>query len=402
MKRYLPLVVVGVAQALFLTVAFFAGFVVHATYVDQVQPFNLLPAGGAGNYLLLDEIHGLLATHYIGTLPDDKTLEYGAAHGLVAAVGDPYTVFVEPPAHQLETQSLAGQYGGIGVVLTQSPAGETLLSPYAGSPAATAGVQEGDVLVAINDAPLPSGATPDQVTALLRGPIGSTMRITLKHKSGATETVSITRAAIDIPSVTFKMVDGYPDVGLVAISRFSDRTPTELGNALDQLRAQGAQRFVLDLRDNGGGILESAVGVAGYFLDGGVVMYESQSNGPEKTYSAPTVPGGATNAPLAVLVNHNTASAAEIVAGALLDRARAPLIGQQTYGKGSVQLVYDLSDGSSLHVTAYHWFTPSHRALDKTGLPPTTVVDPGPAGTDPELDSALQYLAKAPQSSAAK
>jgi carboxyl-terminal processing protease len=395
MKRYLPLVVVGVAQVLFLTVAFFAGFVVHATYVDQVQPFNLLPAS-AGKYPLLDEIHGLLATHYIGSLPDNKTLEYGAAHGLVAAVGDPYTVFVEPPAHQLETQSLAGQYGGIGVVLSRSPAGDTLLSPYAGSPAATAGVLEGDILVAVNDAPLQSGITADQLTELLRGPIGSTVRITVKHKSGATETVSITRAAIDIPSVTFKMVDAHPDVGLVAISRFSDRTPTELGNALAQLRTQGAQRFVLDLRDNGGGILESAVGVAGYFLDGGVVMYESQSNGPEKTYSALSVPGGANKAPLAVLVNHNTASAAEIVAGALLDRGRAPLIGQQTYGKGSVQLVYDLSDGSSLHVTAYRWYTPGHRMLDKTGLPPTDAVDPGTAGTDPELDSALHYLATAP------
>src|SRR5260370_5505631 len=100
-------------------------------------------------------------------------------------------------------------------------------------------------------------------------------------------------------------------------------------------------------------------------------MYESQSNGPEKTYSAPSVPGGPNKAPLAVLVNHNTASAAEIVAGALLDRGRAPLIGQQTYGKGSVQLVYDLTDGSSLHVTAYRWYTPGHRVLDKTGLQPT-------------------------------
>ena len=399
MKRYLPLAVVGVAQAVFLTVAFFAGFVVHATYVDQLQPFSLL--SGGDKYPLLDEIHGLLATHFVGTLPDDKTLEYGAAHGLVAAVGDPYTVFVEPPAHQLESQSLAGQYGGIGVVLSQSPAGETLLSPYADLPAAKAGVLEGDVLTAVNDVSLQPGATPEQVTALLRGPIGSTVRITVKHLTGATQTVSIMRAAIDIPSVTFKLVDAHPDVGLVAISRFSDRTPTELGNALKQLRAQGAQRFVLDLRDNGGGILELAVGVTGYFLDGGVVMYESQSSGPEKTYSAPAVPGGAIAAPLAVLVNHNTASAAEIVAGALLDRGRAPLIGQQTYGKGSVQLVYDLSDDSSLHVTAYHWFTPSHRALDKNGLPPTYAVEPGPTGTDPEIDLALQYLAAAPQSSPA-
>jgi carboxyl-terminal processing protease len=397
MKRYLPVLVVGVAQALLLTVAFFAGFVVHATYIDQEQPFNL-PA--AGKYALLDEIRGLLATHYIGTVPDDKALQYGAARGLVAAVGDPYTVFVEPPAHQLETQSLAGQYGGIGVVLTPSANGDAILSPYPDSPAARAGVRDGDILVAVNDTPIQKGMPVDQITALIRGPIGSTVRLTIKHKSGITETVNATRAAIDIPSVTFKMLDGHPDIGLVAISRFSDRTPDELGKALDNLRSQGALRFVLDLRDNGGGILESAVGVAAHFLEGGVVMYESQSSGPEKTYSAPDVPGGTIKDPLVVLVNHNTASAAEIVAGALLDRGRAPLIGQTSYGKGSVQLVYDLSDGSSLHVTAYRWFTPSHRVLDKTGLSPTYPVDPGAAGTDAQLEWAAQFLAKAPLSNA--
>ena len=398
MKRFLPFVALGVLQALFLTVAFLGGYVVRAAGVEAVQPLNLLAGGGQGKYALLDEIHGLLATHYIGALPDDKTLSYGAAHGLVAAVGDPYTVFVEPPAHQLETQSLAGEYGGIGVALSQSAAGETVLSPYPNSPAAAAGVQDGDVLLAINDTPIQAGATADQVTALIRGPIGSTLRVTLKHKTGATDSLSVTRAAIEIPSVTFKIVDGHPDAGLIAISRFSEKTPTELGNALSQLRSQGAQRIVLDLRDNGGGILESAVGVAAYFLDGGVVMYESQRDGPEKTYSAPGVPTGVVKLPLAVLVNHNTASAAEIVAGALLDRGRAPLIGQATYGKGSVQLVYDLSDGSSLHVTAYRWYTPSHRELEKAGLPPTYPIDPGTSGTDPILQSALKYLNSAPAS----
>jgi len=399
MKRILPLVIFGVVQALFLALAFLAGYVVHATYVDHAAPFSALASSNPGNYALLDEIRGLLATHYIGTQPDDKTLEYGAAHGLVAAVGDPYTVFVEPPAHQLETQSLAGAYGGIGVAVSQSATGETVLSPYPDSPAAKAGVLEGDVLVAINDAPIQAGASADEITSAIRGPIGSTVRITVRHKSGNVESFNITRAAIDIPSVTFKMVDGHPDTGLIAISRFSDRTPAELGTALEQLRSQGARHYVLDLRDNGGGILESAVGVAAHFLDGGVVMYESQSNGPERTYTAPAVVGGPVNSPLAVLVNHNTASAAEIVAGALLDRGRAPLIGQATYGKGSVQLVYDLSDGSSLHVTAYRWYTPNHRVLDKIGLQPTYAVDPGSAGTDTALQSALQYLATVPQSS---
>lgn len=397
MKRIGPYVALGVAQALFLTVAFLAGYVTRATSAGDLQPLTLIGGSSSARYPLLDEIRGLLAAHYVGTLPDDKTLQYGAAHGLVAAVGDPYTVFVEPPAHQLETQSLAGEYGGIGVTLSQSAAGEAVLSPYPDSPAAKAGVLEADVLLSVNATAILTSTTADQITALVRGPIGSTVQVTVRHKAGTTETLTITRAAIQIPSVTYKMVDGHPGTGLVAISRFSEKTPTELGQALAQLRSQGALRFVLDLRDDGGGILESAVGVAAYFLDGGVVLYESQRTGPEQTYSAPAVPGGPVKAALAVLVNHNTASAAEIVAGALLDRGRAPLIGQTTYGKGSVQLVYDLADGSSLHVTAYHWFTPSHRALDKNGLQPTYPIDPGSAGTDPELQYAVQFVDNAPQ-----
>ena len=154
---------------------------------------------------------------------------------------------------------------------------------------------------------------------------------------------------------------------------------------------------MLDLRNNGGGILDAAVDVAGNFLSGGVVMYETQNSAPERVYNAPNRSGPATDAPLAVLVNHNTASAAEIVAGALLDRERAPLIGQQTYGKGSVQLVYDLSDGSSLHVTAYRWFTPGRRELEQAGLPPTFVVEPSSDGTDSELAYAVNYLANLDQ-----
>jgi carboxyl-terminal processing protease len=181
-------------------------------------------------------------------------------------------------------------------------------------------------------------------------------------------------------------------VGLIAVTRFSGRTASEVGQAIDELSAAGATRYVLDLRNNGGGILEAAIDVAAHFLDGGVVMYETQHAAPEKTYSVPQQQGPASSAPLAVLVNHNTASAAEIVAGALLDRERAPLIGQATYGKGSVQLVYDLSDGSSLHVTAYRWYTPARRELEASGLPPTHVVEPATDGTDPEMAFAVQLL----------
>jgi len=227
---------------------------------------------------------------------------------------------------------------------------------------------------------------------LIRGPIGTPVTLRVRHPSGADFTVRILRQSFPIPSVTWKIVDGRPTIGLIAISRFSDKTPQEVLQAAGDLRATGADRFILDLRNNGGGILESAVEVASQFLDGGVVMYETQRNAPEKVYTAPNASGSLATAPLVVLVNHGTASAAEIVAGALLDRGRAPLVGQTTYGKGSVQLVFELPGQSSLHVTAYLWYTPSHRQLDKSGLPPTIAVEPAADGSDAELARAIQYL----------
>ncbi len=391
MKRIVPYAALGVLQAFFLVAAFLVGYLAYARTTDG--PTGTIPGLSGGAYPILAQVRSLLAAHFIGSLPDDKVLEYGAAHGMVAALDDPYTVFVEPQAHELETQSLQGEYGGIGVSLVRNAAGDLVLTPYLDSPAAKAGVQDGDVLLAIDANKLDANAALDHVTALIRGPIGTAVRLTLR-RGAEPITLSINRDRIELPSVTWRIIEGHPSIGLVDIDRFSDKTPDELARALGDLTTKGAQRYVLDLRNDGSGILESAVEVAAYFLDGGVVMYETQRGGPEKTYTAPSLPGAIPNAPLAVLVNHNTASAAEIVAGALLDRGRAPLIGQATFGKGSVQLVYDLPDGSSLHVTAYRWYTPARRELEKMGLPPTYPVEPATDGSDPELDMAIQLLSQ--------
>ena len=389
-KRLRSLAAFAALDVLFLATAFLAGYLVRAA---SAQPLLALPFTGDGpRYALLSEVRGLLEDHYLGPLPDDQTLEYGAVRGFTAAVGDPYTIFVEPQAHELETQSLQGEYGGIGVNLSANAAGEIILEPYRESPAANAGVIAGDVLLAVDDVFLAPGASVDQATALVRGLIGTAVRLTVRHARGEEGTLDLTRERFEIPSATWKMLADQTDIGLITISRFSGKTPDEVSRALEELQAAGAARYVLDLRNNGGGILEAAVDVASRFLDGGVVMYESQHAAPEKTYSAPPNNAPATLAPLVVLVNHNTASAAEIVAGALLDRGRAPLVGQATYGKGSVQLVYDLSDGSSLHVTAYRWYTPARHELEDGGLPPTYPVDPATDGTDAELTYALRVL----------
>jgi carboxyl-terminal processing protease len=177
----------------------------------------------------------------------------------------------------------------------------------------------------------------------------------------------------------------------MVISRFSSRTAEEVRRAVTELTAGGATRLILDLRDNSGGLLDASVEVAGGFLDGGVVAYELHRNGGERALNAPGR-GFAADIPLVVLINHGTASAAEIVAGALADRGRAPLIGEKTYGKGSVQLVFDLSDGSSVHITSARWFTPLRVPLDGNGLAPTYETAARDEANDPPMDRAVAYL----------
>lgn len=393
MKKSTALVIFGIIQVVFILVAFGSGYVVRAAAELEPGRLPILPAQTPDNYPLLAEVRGLLSASFIGPMPDDQTLEYGAVRGLVNAVGDPYTVFVEPQHHELESHSLSGEFGGVGMTISAEPDGTFVLEPLRDSPAALGGVQTGDVLLKVDDTEIAAGMPLDDVTALIRGPIGTAVIITVRHTGGDEAQISLVRQRYEIPSVHWKLLEGQANIGLLTVERFSGKTASEVALGLEELIAQGADRIVLDLRNNGGGILDAAIEVSGQFLDGGVIMYETQLNAPEKAYTAPANDGPGTTVPLAVLVNGNTASAAEIVAGALLDRDRAVLVGQQTFGKGSVQLVYDLSDGSSLHVTASRWYTPRRRELEAGGLPPTFVVEPGPEGADAALAYAADYLA---------
>lgn len=392
-KRNLEFVGLTLFMALCLGVAFLAGYYTHAYSI--ANPLLRWPLPGLPenkSFQVFEEVRALVETHFNGQIPETKVLEHGMIRGYISAIGDPYTIFVEPQTAELESQQLAGEYGGIGVEIYKNDKGEIVFRPFPDSPAEKAGLRAGDVVLDVDGTPITPDKTTDAVTALVRGLIDTQVQITVRHTDGTELTVTITRQRIEIPSVTWRMVEGQPAIGLIALSRFSDKTAAEVERAARELQASGAQSFVVDLRNNGGGLLDAAVEVAGVFLNGGVVMYENNRAGEEKTLTAPTSPGALTTAPVAVLVNGNTASAAEILAGALLDRDRAPLIGQKTFGKGSVQYVFPLSDGSSVHITANLWLTPTRRTLDRVGLPPTIVIEPGADGNDPELNRAVQYL----------
>lgn len=363
-----------------------------AVTLNLVLAVFRLGNGEAGEFTLVEEAYSFLDLHYIDPLPEQLQIEQGMVEGMVSALDDPYTTYVEPSAHEIQRDDLIGEYGGIGAYLAINDDGLVYLVPFEDSPAERAGVNEGDILLAVDGVVLEKGAQLDDVSAAIRGPEGSIVRIGVvapSDGSGERE-YEITREVFPLQSVTSFMHPSDASVGVIVIRLFSERTPAELEKAYRELVDRGAEALILDLRNNGGGLLGSALSVAEFFLEDGVILHEQQREGDMVTHSVSS-PGIGSSMPLALLVNQYTASAAEVVAGAIQDRGRAPLIGETTYGKGSVQVIVELKDGSSLHITSARWFTPNNRTLDGVGLEPEHPIMPGDSG-DAALEFALSWL----------
>ena len=375
----------GIVVGVVLAVVFAAGFLVR----DFVGAPMVRAQGG--DFPILFEAYDLIARHYVRPLPDSKTLDYGAVRGMVGALNDPHTFFIDPPVAQNESDALAGHYGGIGAELKRDSVGDYVLYPFPDGPAAEAGVMDADKLLAVDDTDIVPAMPQDDVERLLRGEVGQRVTITVQHRDGSVASFEVELALIEVPSVVWSTLVEEPSFGYVKILRFTSRTPAELREALDDLSGTyDVSALVLDVRHNTGGLLQEAVDVVSEFVDGGVVLYE-QRRGTDREPKYAASGGLAVDLPVVVLVDGASASAAELVAGALRDRERAILIGQQTYGKGSVQLIFKLADGSSLHVTSSEWFTPGGTALDGVGLTPDIAMIPS-ADFDAELGEAIRYL----------
>ncbi len=371
--------------AMLIEVAFFAGVALGPRLTG-----GLAGRSGGGHAPLLDEAWDIAGSQFYGQLPTDQARTYGAVRGMMESFQDPYSVFVEPPQTALQSQQLSGKFGGIGASVRRENDGRIVLSPFPDRPAAQAGVKEGDVLIAINDTAITTDTKFEEVTSLLRGEVGSKVKIGIE-RSGQKLAFDITRAEISVPSLTWRMLSQAPDVGYVKLNIFAQTSKDELTRAIADLKSHGATKLILDLRDNGGGLLDAAIGVAGQFVDGTVVS-EKRRDGNPRDFTAEAT-GVARDLPLVVLVNGGTASASEIVAGAIQDKGRGVLVGMKTYGKGSVQNVIPLSDGSSLHVTVAEWLTPNGRQITGKGLQPDVAVDlsadDAANGRDPQLDRAI-------------
>jgi carboxyl-terminal processing protease len=391
-RRYRQSIALGALVGFGFAVIFAAGFAFRG-FLDT-QPANAADASSATNgYILLDEVQTLLDEHYLRSQPDTQTREYAAIRGMLGALNDRYTFFIDPPVAQSESDVLAGTYGGIGVQIKRTEAGEIALYPFVDSPAATAGIQNGDVLIAINDTPITISHQQDAIDQMLRGEVkeGSGVSITFR-KQGETNdiTVFVPFATINVPSVIWRKAEDSGQIGYIQILLFTSRTPEELKIALQELLQEGVKGLILDLRNNSGGLLQESVIVASQFINDGVIVYEKTNHEEQPLFAQ----GGglATEIPLVVLVNQGTASAAELVAGAIRDRERGILIGQTTFGKGTVQQIYRLSDDSSLHITAAEWLTPSRQVIDGKGLEPTIAMIPDADGRDVEIGEAIRYL----------
>jgi carboxyl-terminal processing protease len=332
---------------------------------------------------LFRQVWDLLERDFYGEDPAISQRNYGAVRGLVATYDDPYTYFVEPQPRQLERDQLRGKFGGIGAWIDQTELG-FVLRPMPDRPAEKAGLQDGDLLVAIDGVPIDSTMDMDGVLSSLRGPVGTKVCLDVQRTQAGDERVlniCVSREEIETPSVQWRILDTESPVkvGYIKQTFFSERSPDEMRTAIQELEAKGADRFIWDLRGNPGGLVSSAVELVSLWVSDGAVLIEERADGSEQIFSV-TGDVIAPTTPLVVIVDNGSASASEIVAGALRDRNRAVLVGQQTFGKGSVQLVHELPDQSSLHVTNARWYTPDRHAIDGVGLTPDVTI---PEGMDP-------------------
>jgi carboxyl-terminal processing protease len=388
LKIFLRTFLLTLLATLLATGAFYAGYL----FRQQQEASQVFP--------VLDEAFSVLVAHGIKDPPPAPAMQYGMIRGMLQAYDDPYTVFLEPPQNELEGNRLEGSYGGIGAQVEKDAQGYWVLYPFAEGPARQAGLQDGDRVLEVDGQAITAETPQDTLLAALRGPVGSEVRLSIgRAPAFQPMPFRIRRAEIPLPSVTSRIYAAEPRLGVIKVNLIAASTAEEIQKAVAELQQRGATHFALDLRDNPGGLLDAGVDIARLFLKDGAVMQQQYRGQAVKTFEVEE-PGPLADLPVVVLINHGSASAAEIAAGALQARQRAELIGETSFGKNTIQLVFTLQDGSSLHVTSAQWWLPGMELpRDGQGLQPDLPIDAAnaaPAGTDAYLQAAVRSLFETP------
>jgi len=415
LKKFAQIAVIIILSLLLLTGSFASGFVTgHFTPIAALDSLPFIgsspylqplatPAGAnqatPGNLQTLFapfwETWNLVHKQYVDQPVDDTLLMRGAVSGMLAALGDKHTTYMDPVQYKEANSSLSGAYEGIGAYVDTTGEYLKVTSPISQSPAEKAGIQAGDLMIAIDGVSM-KGINPELARQKVLGPAGSTVVLTIQRVNvDKPFDVSIVRAKITIASVESKMLDN--NVAYVKLNTFGETTTQELKTQLTSLLAKNPKGLVFDLRNNGGGYLQTAVEVASQFIDSGVIVSEKYGDGRAPDVNNAISGGLALKIPMVVLINEGSASASEIVAGAIQDDGRGKLVGVTSYGKGSVQIWTALSnDQGAVRITIAKWFTPKDHTIDKIGLTPDVAVtmtkDDYTAGRDPQLDAAVKTL----------
>ncbi len=340
------------------------------------------------------EAWDIVHEQYVDQPVDDLLLMRGAIRGMVDSLGDPHTSFMDPDEFLQANMPLEGEYEGIGAWVDADGEFLTIISAMPGSPAERAGLQPGDQVISVDGVDV-TGLDGNVVIRMVLGPAGSAVELTIRREGEVDPlVVEIVRERIDLPSVASEMLDG--GIGYVRLYTFGTDTAVDLNDALKALEREDARGVILDLRGNGGGFLDAAIAVTSQFIDEGTILIERFGDGREQIHEARSG-GAAIEMPMVVLIDGGTASASEIVAGAIQDHDRGVLVGERSFGKGSVQNWVELSNNQgAVRVTIARWYTPGDRLIHEIGLTPDFEVPPpedgAPPGSDPQLDRAIQVL----------
>lgn len=338
------------------------------------------------------EVWNLVNSQYFDQPLEAENLMEGAIEGMLARLDDPNTRYLEPAVEESARDSMEGEIQGIGVLVEMVDEQITVVSPFEGSPAERAGIRPGDVLLEADGVDL-VGMDLSEAASLIRGPAGTEVQLVIL-RGEETIDFSVTRDVVEIPSVRGEMLEG--SLAYVRLSRFGNRTPEELSDVLEDLLSHNPRGMILDLRNNPGGGLDSSVEIADAFLEEGVVLIEEFGTGRERVFRS-SDSGMAEDIPLVVLINEGSASASEVLAGAIRDQERGVLIGSTTFGKGTVQTWHALSNGGGVRITTARWITPDGVWVNETGIMPDVVVHspespPADLSDDAQLQAAIEQL----------